>query len=248
MSKLFEKVKNLSKVYSRIERIGMYNQEQMAYQQLQRLSFIHSFLPVTVMSMSFTTILHILNEIIIHEKKNIIEFGSGISTIYIAKLLQKINWDCRFYSVDTNKEWIDKMRLVLERESLEDKVVFIEAGIKEVPDSLRYKNQTKWYDINPLDEILKNTTDFDLVIVDGPNGSTCPYARNSAVPFLKEKTADTVTIFLDDTRRPNEMEIIKNWQSLLNIEVEHYGRYSIMYKPSLFISEPFYYDFRPIYF
>ncbi|RLD69121.1 MAG: hypothetical protein DRI87_09900 [Bacteroidetes bacterium] len=248
MSKLSEKIKRLLRLYSRVERIGLYNQEQMAYQQLQRLSFVHSFLPVTVMSMSFTAILHILNEIVIHEKKNIIEFGSGISTIYIARLLKEMNWDCRFYSVDTNKEWIAKMKQILEKESLQDKVVFIEAGITDVPDPLKFKDQTKWYDTNLLNKALKSTGDYDLVIVDGPNGWTCPYARNSAVPFLKEKMTDNVTVFLDDTRRSNEMEIIKNWQSLLNLEVEHYSRYSIMYKPGMYTAEPFYYGLRPIYF
>ncbi|RLD60936.1 MAG: hypothetical protein DRI95_14815 [Bacteroidetes bacterium] len=248
MSKLSIKIKKLFRLYSRVERIGMYSQEQMAYQQLQRLSFNHAFLPVTVMSMSFTATLHILNEIVINEKKSIIEFGSGISTVYIAKLLKELDCNCNFYSVDTSKEWIDKMKQILEKESLLDKVIFIEAGIKDIPNSLRYKDQTKWYDIDLINKGLKNAPDFDLVIVDGPNGWTCPYARNSAIPFLKGRTTDSVTIFLDDTKRPSEKEILINWKSMLNMDVENYSRYSIMYKPGMFTAEPFFYGSQPLYF
>jgi hypothetical protein len=226
----------------------MNNHEMMAFQQLQQISFNKSFIPATIMSMSFTHLLHIINDIIINERKNIIEFGSGISTIYIAKLLKDTEIDCNFYSVDISIDWINKMKQILQKESLLENVTFIEAGLKEVPEQFRYKNQTKWFDTKALNSILENKENFDLIIVDGPHGWACPYARYSAVPFMRNKLNDYAAVFLDDTERPHEKEIANEWKSILEMDLTEYKTYSVLTKSKSFNAEPFFYKRGPHYF
>lgn len=50
--------------------------ENIALQLLDSLKPINTFLPATTWSLNPSTIVHILNDILINERKNIIEFGS----------------------------------------------------------------------------------------------------------------------------------------------------------------------------
>jgi predicted O-methyltransferase YrrM len=49
----------------------------------------------------------ILNDIVIHQRKNIVELGAGISTAYIAALLRKNKIDANFTTIEENEQWGD---------------------------------------------------------------------------------------------------------------------------------------------
>lgn len=54
--------------------------------------------------------------------------------------------------------------------------------------------------------------DFDLLIVDGPPESTGEFARFPALPVLEKRLAESCTVLLDDVHRPNEAQILQDWQ------------------------------------
>ena len=86
------------------------SQIQFNYLQLKSLFSESTFTPMTTWSISPSTILHVLNDISINQPKNIIEFGSGISTIYIAKLIKLNKLKVKFFVVESDNTWIDQMK------------------------------------------------------------------------------------------------------------------------------------------
>ena len=63
---------------------------------------------------------------------------------------------------------------------------------------------------------MASDREFDLLIVDGPPGST-PQSRYPAIPYFRESLADDYAVILDDANRPEEQEILKRWQAELGI-------------------------------
>src|SRR5690606_30947324 len=96
-----------------------------------------------------------------------------------------------------------------------------------------------WYATEVLEKELGSIQGFDLVIVDGPYGGGTPYARYSAVPFLKNKLSDNVSVFLDDIQRPEEQGIFKEWKSQLSYNSYLTKRYVLLFKKGGFINTPF---------
>ena len=76
------------------------SQSNYDFQQISKLFSDNEFIPFTAWSLSPSILLHILNDIIINDRKSLIEFGSGASTFYIAKLLKNINSESKFISVN----------------------------------------------------------------------------------------------------------------------------------------------------
>ncbi|MGN6299173.1 MAG: class I SAM-dependent methyltransferase [Ginsengibacter sp.] len=175
------------------------------------------FIASTEMSMSPATIYHILNEIIINQRSSIIEFGSGNSTIYIAALLCKFNLKAKLYSVDDDNDWIENIKQSFVLYEINGaNVEFIHAPIKKTTQFVsNLSTFFKWYDPTVLQKKIRNKK-FDMVIVDGPKGSLCPFSRFPAVPFLLDHLADSYSLFLDDTNRMQENKIFNEWSILLN--------------------------------
>jgi hypothetical protein len=214
-------------------------QEQFSYAQLSQLFNCSHFIPMTTWSISPSTILHILNDIDINQRRCIVEFGSGISTLYIAKYIKSVHRKIQFYSVESNKEWMSKLQIQIESLELQDYVTLIYAPIEKVPSSFSYKSQDIWYSTNELDTELNAVFDIDVVIVDGPFGGITPYARYSALPFLKNKLASKFSIFIDDVGRSEENEILKEWKNILKCDVLDMKRYAVLYSEKDFSSLPF---------
>src|SRR5690554_1898626 len=102
--------------------IKSHNQAQQTaldYAQISRLFPESNFIPFTTWSVSPSIILHILNDIVINKRCNIIEFGSGASTIYIARLIQTLKLDVKFFSVESNEEWLEFLNAELMRFNLD---------------------------------------------------------------------------------------------------------------------------------
>lgn len=210
--------------------------ENSSWQSLMNLLGPNEYLPQTDMAMSPTTICHILNEIIVNRRKSIIEFGSGNSTILIAKLIAASNGRIKFFSVESDKDWINVLRDDLRKKGLLSYVELIYAPIKE--QVLSERNSVPWYETSFLDREL-NGKRFDLVIVDGPQGSLCPLSRYPAIPFLKNYLEEEYCIFLDDYYREDEKQILRKWLKMLNsphFYVE--SRHAVISVKSTFISTP----------
>ncbi|WP_416448156.1 hypothetical protein ACH3PA_11535 [Leeuwenhoekiella sp. A2] len=216
-----------------------HNQLQLfAHQQLQAFAGV-DFIPHTSWSMTPQAILHILNIIVLKGCKNIIEFGSGATTLYIAKMLKQQGMGCQFVSVESDPEWKKTLERQVKAMQLEDQVTFIFAPLEKVPEKYAFESQKTWYSTEKLETALQGYKHFDLIIVDGPFGRSTPFARYSAYPFLSSKSDLTTTWFLDDTSRPEEAAIISEWQMQSGLKKQNYNRYSLLMWESAFDIIPY---------
>lgn len=202
--------------------------DHLALTQLLKMFDDKIFIPLTSWSISPNEVLHVCNEIIINKRRNIIEFGSGFSTICIAQLLKINNINTAFFSVENDANWAEELNGILKRMELSDFVKIIVAPIANVPKEFAKANQEKWYDTEILSQALSQVETIELVLVDGPFGGTTPFARYSAVPFLKNKLTSNYAVFLDDSARESEMKIAQDWQNLLQAKSIDYKRYTYL--------------------
>ncbi|MFT7072979.1 hypothetical protein [Patiriisocius sp. Uisw_017] len=241
---MIDKIKNkivaiISKLENKAELNYNYSQDQMAYNQLLKMFDNNIFIPITNWSISPKEVIHICNDIVINNRTNIIEFGSGFSTICIAQLLKINNIKANFISIEDNSDWGAELTRILQNLKLEAYVKIVISSIKEVPRKYAKETQKIWYDTAILEEVFKNINTVDLVIVDGPFGDITPFARYSAVPFLKEKLAVNYTIFLDDSYRIEEKQIVEDWHLTLAGEVKSHKRYTCLSNEFLFDVSPY---------
>ncbi|HEX9979485.1 MAG TPA: hypothetical protein VGB50_02845 [Flavobacterium sp.] len=236
-------ISKLKKRFSQIEfKIGASHQlmeDQLALTQLLKMFDDKVFFPLTAWSISPKEVLHICNDIIINDRKSIVEFGSGFSTICIANLLKIKNKHASFVSIENNQLWAAELTKILESEGLSNYVSIKVAPISDVPSKYAYEKQQKWYDHKLVDSAIDGNQNIDLVIVDGPYGRTTPYARYTAVPFLKEKLGSDYAIFLDDTARDHEKQIASEWHKLLGGQMYDHNRYTYLTNLRGFDVSPF---------
>ncbi|WP_340066115.1 hypothetical protein [Ascidiimonas aurantiaca] len=233
-------LKNLKESRVLIKKTNVLIREDFALAHLNQLLPKPYFLPITSWSMAPSAIVFILNDILINKRKNIIEFGSGLSTVFIALLIEQHKLDIQFISIDNNEEWILHQNRILKDLDCEKQVKFVYAPLNTVDQSIKLKTQHTWYETKPLFPFLSGPT-WDLIIVDGPKGSLCDYSRFSAIPFFKDHLSDNFTVLLDDTNRKDEQIITEEWKRILGIPYETYGRYTVFQSGNTLKNTPFVY-------
>jgi hypothetical protein len=203
--------------------------DELAIQDIQSCSFLstllpkNSYLPFTSFSLSPTLILHVINDMILLNRSTIVEFGSGISTVIIAKLISLHSLNAKLYSVDQDSKWQGSLNGILESESINNHVELITAEIVNLPNFSEEK--ANWYSKEILNERLPK--EIDLMLVDGPTLSTGSHSRIHALPFVIENLSNNFSIFLDDTYRKGEQEILTDWKELLQMNYKEFIRYAI---------------------
>lgn len=195
----------------------------LSAQLLAPLLLGQPYIPVTEWAPSFRLIAHIANEIIINSRKCFVEFGAGVSTILLARLMKLNNLDVTFFSVEDNTDWIEVQRSLLKRDGCDDLVTFIHSPLRDV----RWEGldrDTIWYSKNEILEAISGYS-IDLVFVDAPKGDV-PFARYGAVPVLKNYLDKNFCIFLDDTNREEERATLRLWKECLGADtMTYHGTY-----------------------
>lgn len=239
--KLKNQIKEFVDVRVRLLRDQQHQNQQVLFNhsQLMQLFSEDSFIPFSGWAISPSTILHVVNDITINNRKNIIEFGSGASTFYIAKLLKVLKSDAVFYSVESDEKWANELKRQLQLYDISNQVNIIYAPLTKVPDNYSLKDQETWYDTQILEKTFNGKEKFDLILVDGPFGGSTPYARYSAIPFLSKRTLNQASIFLDDIQRTDEALILKEWEQLLGREAKIQERYGFFNNHTAFDVKPF---------
>lgn len=182
-----------------------------ALSQLQPLS--SSYTVWSSSSIRPSAMVQILNEIIVNNRNSIVEFGCGITTVYLAKILKQ--YGGHLYSVENNSEWIDIVSAMLKQNNLEDYVTFVHAPLCKSTHSLE---NCDWYNENIVQETLKGI-ELDMVIVDGPPAymKHIALSRYPAIPVLWDQLSDDFCIILDDIYRDGEKEILELWEKQFHI-------------------------------
>ncbi|MCH8561209.1 O-methyltransferase [Nesterenkonia sp. DZ6] len=149
-------------------------------------------------------LLHLLHLIRTKRPRQILELGSGTSTIWMAYLCRELG--IQLVSLDHLEGYAARTREGLQRHGLED-IVDLRVAPLQTYD---LEGKTfEWYS----SEAFADLDQIDFVIVDGPPESTGPRARFPAVPVLWDRLSDRASVVLDDTHRAGEVAILKSWRS-----------------------------------
>ncbi|SCX11272.1 hypothetical protein SAMN05216379_1076 [Nitrosomonas eutropha] len=154
----------------------------------------------------------------------IIEFGSGISTVIIAKVLAKMALHrqgkpgVEFISFDHLEQYYQQTRSRLEQVDLLGRVQLHHTPLQDYP-APSGKVYPYYACQATLAAVASRHSVADLrllVVVDGPPAATGPHARYPAGPLILQHFSGAyIDILLDDYIRDDEKEIAKLWQSEL---------------------------------
>jgi hypothetical protein len=216
--------------------IGSITDDIYSLNLLQSLLNGYPFVPFSQFALRPFCLVQILNDIIINDRKSIIEFGSGLSTILIGRLLVKNNIQGTVLSIEHNTDWKDRITELLVRENLHHHVTVAHAPLKEGSFS-----ESLWYDLQVLEEHTGNRK-FDMVIIDGPPAweKGKEQARYPALPFIKDKLKNTFSIYLDDADRAGEQAVLQIWKKEFGIDYSIKGGTLACHRtPDVLNTDPF---------
>lgn len=200
----------------------------------------YPFLPFTGSSLRPFCLAHILNDILVNQRQHIIEFGSGISTILIGRLIQKNNLKAEVLSVEHEKNWADELDSIIRSEQLDQFITILHAPLTKC--ALHPQN-SQWYDLKILKSRIEKKK-FDMVIVDGPPAwqEGKELARYPAFPFIKNNLSEKYSVYLDDANRNGEQMVLQMWQKKYGIKFSITGHtLAFYYHGHSFYTEPFVY-------
>lgn len=112
----------------------------------------NSFLPHTGSSLRYSSINYLMNDVIINKRRNIIEFGGGISTIYLSKLASVNGLKMNIITVENNKNWINVIKDFLDKEELSSTVKIIHSPLINSKNTL---NNNLWYNEETIKTYIK---------------------------------------------------------------------------------------------
>lgn len=176
------------------------------------------YLPWPASAIAPSALLSILNDIEINGRRNIVEFGCGISTVYMAMVAKRTG--ASIISFDDNPAWAAIVREWIDRI---EAAAHCEIVIAPLGPNDHAVDGNHWYDQAVVADRLAEVT-VDLVLVDGPIAYTQEkrLARYPALPNISARLGDRCAIFLDDIRRSGEQEIAERWARQFDLTFEHH--------------------------
>ncbi|MCP9234076.1 class I SAM-dependent methyltransferase [Mesorhizobium sp. LMG 17147] len=209
-------MKVINRITTKLNRFAQLSNDSRAAAELSRLGL--PYLPWSDASLLPSALQVVLNEIEINSRKTIVEFGSGISTIYVAQILSRLGG--RIVSFESDLEWATFVENRLAALNLAEFASVVHAPLG--PCTLS-KNGLQWYDPVIVTTAVQNLS-IDCVVVDGPPAYSAGYelARYPALPAVQEWLAQDYVVFLDDIHRLGEQEILRLWANLFGIKFLSY--------------------------
>ena len=187
--------------------LGWNDADVQALHALRPLLDAGGFLPWTEGALRPAALLAVCNQIALTDRREVVELGSGVSTVVLARLMRERGG--RLTSVEHDPDWAILAGSQLEREGLGDVARLVEAPLEPHPLGL---GDAPWYAAAALAE-LPGTGEVELLVVDGPPGygEGMERSRYPAVPALEDRLAARAIVILDDADRPGEREILARW-------------------------------------
>lgn len=143
----------------------------------------------------------------------VLELGSGVSTIVIARRLQQSGGG-HVTALEHQPEHAERTRAELDAHGLTAVASVVDAPLRQVTVGT---GSWSWYELAAGLPVV-----VDAVFVDGPPGATGSLARYPALPLLRDRLAPGATIFVDDGDRPDEREMVRRWQAEVEgLEARH---------------------------
>jgi hypothetical protein len=160
------------------------------------------YLPWTSGSMRPAGLVAVCNEIVHGARRCIVECGSGVSTVVVARLLRE-RGEGALVSLEHDQHWAGVVQDQLRRESLDTIARVVYAPLEGTPP---------WYDLAGLADIPDAV---DLLIVDGPPAFDPGHGhrRAPALPWFGERLIPGATVMLDDIDREGERDVLAGWEA-----------------------------------
>lgn len=138
----------------------------------------------------------------------VLECGSGSSTVILARCLRALGGG-RIVSLDHDAGYARHTADLLLLHGLDDVATVVTAPLS---DRELEGGTVRWYSAE-YEPFLQEH--IDVLLVDGPPGSTASRARYPALPMLREHLAPECWILMHDGDRPDERAIAQSWRDEL---------------------------------
>jgi predicted O-methyltransferase YrrM len=171
------------------------------YSQLLRLLDLDAPIPST---RSWAASPDVLLSLLHHAKqsnpKTILDLGSGMSTLVLAKSAP----GAKVFSIDNSAEYAGKTKEMLSLHKVTN------AEVRVAP-LVAHASGVDWYDVSQLADI----SDIDLLFIDGPPGSKNDRARHPALTECLSKLSPRAIIVIDDAGRDGEKDLAHEFAKAL---------------------------------
>ena len=220
-----DKLDLLIEKLNRLEKTNSLNTTKIfdtyALNLLQPLLNGYPLLPFTSRSLRPSALITILNDIVANGRTRIMEFGSGISTIMMARLIKRNQLNANVITVENNESWSNLLTELLKKEDLDQFVKIICAPLSECDLALE---SSKWYDRTNMTIEISNKT-FDLLLVDGPSAfeSGQEKSRYPALPYLFDQLYANCSIYLNNASRKGEAFVLQCWEEKFSLKFQLKG-------------------------
>lgn len=227
IGKIFRKLKSFSKLIDNYPDFRMtFDRTQDDLTSLGHLSPLlsnHPYLPSTKFSITPYGIQLIINDILLHQRKNVVEIGSGVLTILLARLNKINDLGLNIVSIDESPEWQKNVKAQLAKENLAEGIMWYCGSLEEV--EIKSNERYRWFNKKHIESFLRGINgSVDVLIVDGPT-TIHGMERYPALPVIfPYLNLNSYAIFLDDAHRSAEKEIFKRWCKDFSVSGKIYGQ------------------------
>jgi predicted O-methyltransferase YrrM len=168
------------------------------------LSFDVPLPPFGGWAMTAASMRRIVTEVLERRPLVVLEAGSGVSTVVLAKALQSSKGGGRLISLEHDPTWAERTRRQLVLHEVEN---VVELVVRPLVPQTAAGATLSWYDLAGVDL----STPVEVVLIDGPPKASGPNARFPALPLLVDALSSNAVVFVDDAGRAEEREAIKRW-------------------------------------
>lgn len=206
---LFYLVRKARWIIGRLNRLGMQNQHHFKhlFRDVQILAALHDQLklphplpPTGGMAATPDFLKAIADYALAVKPQTIVECGSGISTVVLARCMQ-LNGTGHVYSMEHEPGFAQITRNDLARQGLTDWATVLDAPLEVQAIS---GHAAHWYRTDGVPDRI------DMLIVDGPPANVGAHPRYPAGPRLFGRVAGA--IFVDDAARQEELVDVDRWR------------------------------------
>ncbi|MGF1662045.1 MAG: class I SAM-dependent methyltransferase [Kineosporiaceae bacterium] len=160
-----------------------------------------TYLPWTEASIRPAALVRVCNDVVIRRRRTVVEFGSGISTLVLSRLLAGAGG--RLVTIEHDERWLAVVDGLVRAAGTGRSVHLHHAALVD-----------GWYDRTVVAGALADAPGpVDLLLVDGPPAwrPGTELARWPAAEVVAPHLAGDATVVLDDVHRPGEQEIVRHW-------------------------------------
>jgi hypothetical protein len=188
--------------------VGWREEDLHAWHILRPLLDRGGYLPWSTGSMRPAGLVAVCNEIVHGARTRILECGSGVSTVVLARLLREREAG-RLLALEDDGHWAALVNEQLRRETLDAIARVLHAPLEGEPP---------WYAPAAL---IALPDELDLLLVDGPPAAGHQARRAPALPRLQERLVAGAAVVLDDIARPGERAILAGWEASTDWRFAH---------------------------